>query len=69
MSQEIISDKGFLWTYTYCNELNDEIQAVFSRRVRIVMKSAYHLRHVRPSVCPSVRTYQRVSYWVDFREI
>jgi hypothetical protein len=35
------------------------------RRVRIVAKSAYYIRHVRPSV----RMYQRGSHWTDFREI
>jgi hypothetical protein len=27
------------------------------------------LRHVRPSVCPSVWMYQRGSYWTDVCEI
>lgn len=38
-----------------------------------VAKGGYHLRHVRPStclsVCLSVCTYQRISHWMDFRDI
>jgi hypothetical protein len=39
------------------------------RRVCIVAKSAYHLRHVYLSVCPSARIYQQGSNWKDFCEI
>jgi len=35
----------------------------------MVAKGAYRLRHVRPSVCPSFRTYQCGSHWSDILEI
>jgi hypothetical protein len=38
-------------------------------RVRIVAKMPYYLRHIRLSVCPSTRMYQRGSHWTDFRKI
>jgi hypothetical protein len=39
------------------------------KRVRVVAKSAYWFRHVRPSVRPPVRINQRRSHRTDFCEI
>lgn len=40
----------------------------FVRRVSIVAKRAYQLRHVSPRVHPSVRIHQLDSHWLYFRE-
>jgi hypothetical protein len=44
------------------------VPSVF-RRVHEIAKSDYSLRHVRPSVRPSIRMEQLGSHWTDFDEI
>jgi hypothetical protein len=44
-------------------------QALLFKIGRIFAKSVHYLRHVRPSVCPSIHMYQLGSQWTDFHKI
>ena len=60
------SHVAVVWqTILQCSKLLDKILRIF-RRVYEITKRHYQLRHVRLSICLSVRMEQLRSHWMEF---